>query len=146
MDFFHKLKSKKIQVSKTKEYGNDLRKKWEEAFVSHLGPMEKKQIHLHTVSGSSGFLWHVFSYEKRVCEKEEQAVLAFNQQYKNTCLIFFQHADEVFLVEEASDLKAEDLLLADGEHADLYIVDREFKWTFVVTHEHGWFGPFFCKC
>ncbi len=145
MDFFHKLKSKKIQISKTEDYGNDLRKKWEEAFASHLSPLEKKQIHLHTDSGSSGFLWHVFSYEKRVCKVEEQAELAFDRHFKDTCLIFFQHAEEVFLVEDASDLKAIDLLSADGEYADLYFVDREFNWTFVVTHEHGWIGPFFCK-
>lgn len=145
MDFFHKLKSNKIQVSQTDDYGYSLRKKWEETFAAHLSPLEKKQIYLHSDSGASGFLWHVFSYEKRVCEKEEQAELAFDKQYKDMCLIFFQHTDEVWLVEGASDLKAKDLLLADGEYADLYVVDREFKWTFVVTHEQGWIGPFFCR-
>jgi hypothetical protein len=42
MDFFHKLKSKKIQVSKTDDFGYDLRKKWEGKFASHLSPSEKK--------------------------------------------------------------------------------------------------------
>ena len=145
MDFFHKLKSRKVLVSKTNDYGYHLRKKWEEAFASHLSPLEKKQINLHSYSGASGFLWHVFSYEKRKCEKEEQADLAFEKQYKGTCLIFFQHSDDVLLVEEAYDLKAKDLLLSDGEYADLYVVDQEFSWTYVVTHERGWIGPFFCK-
>lgn len=145
MKFYHKLKSKKIQVSKIDDFGYDLRKQWEAAFASHLSPLEKKQIYLDSDSGVSGFLWHVFSYEKRDCENEEQAERAFNKQYKDTCLIFFQDCDEVWLVDSASDLKARDLLLADGEYADLYVVDREFKWTFVVTHERGLIGPFFCR-
>jgi hypothetical protein len=145
MDFYHKLKSKKIVVRKTDDFGYDLRKKWEDVFASHLSPLKKKQIYLHSNSGASGYLWHVFSYEKRMCEKEEQAELAFEKQYKDTCLIFFQHSDDVLLVENAYDLNAADLLLADGEYADLYVVDQEFRWTYVVTHERGWIGPFFCK-
>ena len=145
MDFYYKLKSKKILVSKTDDYGYHLRMKWEEVFASHLSPKEKKQIYLHSYSGASGYLWHVFSYEKRKCDKEEQADLAFKKQYKDTCLIFFQHSDDVLQVENAFDLKAADLLLADAEYADLYVVDQEFTWTYVVTHERGWIGPFFCK-
>ena len=145
MDFYYKLKSKKILVRKTDDYGYHLRMQWEEVFASHLSPMEKKQIYLHSYSGASGYLWHVFSYEKRKCDKEEQADLAFKKQYKDTCLIFFQHSDDVFQVERAFDLKAADLLLADGEYADLHVVDQEFTWTYVVTHERGWIGPFFCK-
>ncbi|WP_226674964.1 DUF4275 family protein [Mesobacillus jeotgali] len=145
MDFFDRLKSKKIQVSKTEDFGYDLRLKWEAAFASHLSPKEKTQIFLHDKGGASGYLWHLFSYEKRKCEKEEQAEPAFEKQYKDTCLIFFQHSDEVWMVKDASDLKAKDLLMTDGEYADLYIVDRDYKWTFVVTHEKGWIGPFFCR-
>jgi hypothetical protein len=145
MDFFYKLKCKKLQVSKTDDFGYDLRKKWEEEFASHLSSSEKREIYLHSYSGASGYLWHVFSYEKRQCEKEEQAELAFDQQYKDSCQIFFQHSDDVLLVEAASELKAKDLLLADGEYADLYVVDQEFEWTYVVTHERGWIGPFFCR-
>jgi hypothetical protein len=143
MDFFDKLKSKKINVSRTEDFGHDLRQKWEAAFASHLSPKEKRRIFLHDKGGASGYLWHLFSYEKRKCEKEELAELAFDKQYKDTCLIFFQHSDEVWIVEDSSDLKARDLLMADGEYADLYVIDRDFKWTFVVTHEQGWIGPFF---
>jgi hypothetical protein len=38
-----------------------------------LKSFEKREIYLHSHSGASGYLWHVFSYEKRKCEKEEQA-------------------------------------------------------------------------
>ncbi|MGV2941893.1 DUF4275 family protein [Mesobacillus sp. LC4] len=145
MDFFDKLKSKKIQISKTEDFGYDVRQKWEAEFASHLSPKEKRQIFLHDKGGASGFLWHLFSYEKRKCEKEEEAELAFDKQYKDTCLIFFQHSDEVWKVNDSSDLRATELLMTDGEYADLYIVDLDFNWTFVVTHEQGWIGPFFCR-
>ncbi|SCM11283.1 Uncharacterized protein BCRIVMBC120_05479 [Bacillus wiedmannii] len=28
---------------------------------------------------------------------------------------------------------------------DIYIVDKEFTWTFVKTHEHRWYGPYFAR-
>lgn len=89
MDFFDKLKSKKIQLRKIEHLGCDLRKQWEAAFASHLSPKEKRQIFLYDKGGVSGFLWHLFSYDKRKCEKEEQAELAFDKQYKGNCLISF---------------------------------------------------------
>ncbi|WP_257391818.1 DUF4275 family protein [Mesobacillus jeotgali] len=124
MDFFHKLRSIKNQVSKTENFGYDMRKQWETVFASHLTSMEKKEIYLHADSGASGYLWHVFSYGKRPCEKGNRAELGFDKQYKDTCLIFFQHSDDVWLVEDASDLKAKHLLLAEGEYTDLYVVAR----------------------
>lgn len=28
---------------------------------------------------------------------------------------------------------------------DVYVVDKDFRWTYVHTHEDGWMGPYFCK-
>ena len=28
---------------------------------------------------------------------------------------------------------------------EVYITDKDFRWTYVENHEHGWFGPYFCK-
>lgn len=28
---------------------------------------------------------------------------------------------------------------------DVYITDRDFRWTYVESHELGWLGPYFCK-
>ncbi len=28
--------------------------------------------------------------------------------------------------------------------SDVYVVDRDFRWTYVHTHEDGWMGPYFC--
>ena len=37
-------------------------------------------------------------------------------------------------------MKAEDFSCGD-----IYIVDKEFTWTYVYTHEGFWCGPYFCK-
>ena len=29
---------------------------------------------------------------------------------------------------------------------DVYIVAKDFSWTYVKTHETGWCGPYFCTC
>ena len=28
--------------------------------------------------------------------------------------------------------------------SDVYVVDKDFRWTYVHTHEDGWMGPYFC--
>lgn len=28
---------------------------------------------------------------------------------------------------------------------DVYVVGRDFRWTYVHTHEDGWMGPYFCR-
>ena len=28
---------------------------------------------------------------------------------------------------------------------DVYVVGRDFQWTYVHTHEDGWMGPYFCR-
>jgi len=33
--------------------------------------------------------------------------------------------------------------LTDETNIDMYIVDKQFRWTFVITHETGWCGPYF---
>lgn len=39
---------------------------------------------------------------------------------------------------KASDLKSED-------PTDMYIVDENYNWTFVITHEDGYLGPYFSR-
>ena len=35
--------------------------------------------------------------------------------------------------------------LDQEEGADVYVVARDFSWTYVHTHEDGWMGPYFCR-
>jgi Domain of unknown function (DUF4275) len=42
------------------------------------------------------------------------------------------------IIENANKIKAEDFI----DEEDVYVVDREFKWTYVKTHEEE-YGPYF---
>ena len=33
----------------------------------------------------------------------------------------------------------------DQNEEDVYVVDEDFRWTYVHTHEDGWCGPYFCR-
>lgn len=141
MDMVELLRSKKAKVIEIPKWGVYLRKQWESSFVNHLSDKEKKSIYLYDEDGFSGYLWHVFSYEKRKCLKDEQADIAFNKESKQSCYVFYQHSDDAYILENASSLKANDFL----NEEDVYVVDKGFKWTYVRTHETGWCGPYFCS-
>lgn len=121
--------------------GAELRRRWEDAFASHLGPEEKAEIHLYDADGARGFLWHLFSYERRDCLQGSAANCAFASQPKDACYLFYQHADDALLLEQATNLSVTDL----GHEADIYAVDSQFTWTYVITHETGQLGPYFCR-
>jgi len=141
IDFLSSLQSKKVKVTEIPKWGTYLRKKWEDNFANHLSDKEKKSIYLHNQGGWSGYLWHLFSYEKKKCLKEEQADIAFNEESKQSCYVFYQHSDDAFILENASPLIANDFV----NEEDIYVVDKGFSWTYVRTHETGWCGPYFSR-
>ncbi|BAQ08778.1 ATP synthase F1 subunit beta [Bacillus sp. OxB-1] len=137
MDLVSLLRMKKVKVREIPKWGVYLRKQWEDSFVNHLNDKEKKSIFLHDY----GYLWHVFSYERRKYLKEQEADTAFNKEQKQFCYVFYQHLDDVYILENASYLTAEDFV----NEEDVYVVDKEFNWTYVRTHETGWCGPYFSR-
>ncbi|KKB33222.1 hypothetical protein QY97_03625 [Bacillus thermotolerans] len=141
MDLVSSMRMKKVRVIEIPKRGTYLRKKWEDNFVNHLNDKEKKTIFLHDQGDFCGYLWHVFSYEKKKCLKEEQADIAFNKEAKKSCYVFYQHSDNAFILENASTLTAEDFV----NEEDVYVVDKGFNWNYVRTHETGWCGPYFSR-
>jgi len=141
MDLIELLRSKKIKVIEIPKWGTYLRQKWEENFANHLNKKEKKSIYLHDQGGFCGYLWHLFSYEKKNCLIEEQADKAFNNESKQSCYVFYQHSDDAIILEHATLFTANDLV----NEEDVYVVDKGFNWTYVRTHETGWCGPYFSR-
>lgn len=135
------LKSNQIKYKQIEKRGPYFRKKWEDAFIDNLSTKEKKAVYILNDDGSHGYLWHVFSYEKRECLTGNAAEEAFNNEIKNKCFIFYQHSDDVIVIENEEGFSA--TVLADG--LNIYVVNEAFTWTFVKTHETGYCGPYFCS-
>lgn len=141
MKLIDKLNRKNIKVIEIPKGGASLRKQWEDNFANHMSVQEKKDIHLYDENGVCGYLWHLFSYGRRDSIKDEAAEQAFHAEQKNTCYVFYQHKEDALLIEDATVLTTNDLL----NESDIYVVDKDFKWTYVKTHETGWCGPYFCR-
>lgn len=135
------LKSKKVKVIEIPGWGTYLRKQWENHFADHLSYKDKKKIFLYDEDGFCGYLWHLFSYKRRASLQEEQADTAFNKEWKETCYVFYQHSEEAYILEKSKAITAD---LFENEE-DVYIVDKDFNWTYVRTHETGLCGPYFCR-
>ncbi|OLS33369.1 DUF4275 family protein [Bacillus sp. MRMR6] len=131
------LKSKGILVSKLVGKRDELQKQWEEAFAKNLSKSQKRKIYLHQ------HLWHVFSYKKLSCLEEQKARDAFNKVKKSGCYIFYNDNQNVLLLGNDKSLRAEDLIKdVDDFLEDVYVVDTDFSWTYVLTHEE-YCGPYF---
>ncbi|WP_307149292.1 DUF4275 family protein [Robertmurraya andreesenii] len=134
IDFVESLRSKKVKVIEIPKWGVYLRKLWEDSFANHLSEQVKKSIYLYDEDGCCGYLWHVFSYEKKNCLKEKEADTAFYHVPKQSCYIFYQHVDDAYILENASSLTADDVM----NEEDVYIVDKEFNgFPKKVSHTQG---------
>ena len=123
----------------------EIRNKWIEIFAGNLTERERKEIR------RDNHLWYAFNSEKKDYLEGEDAVEAFNNLRKKGYYVFFDYdryddedlfgyENKVFEVFGWNKMKAEDFSCGD-----IYIVDKEFTWTYVYTHEGFWCGPYFCK-
>ncbi|WP_338115248.1 DUF4275 family protein [Oceanirhabdus seepicola] len=90
------------------------------------------------------FLWHVFSYERLECLKGVEANKAFNDLKKNNIYIFFNEGEVVYKLSNSEKFTTDDLDYFEGvwPYEDAYVVDEDFSWTYVRTHESEC-GPYF---
>ncbi|MGN9865368.1 DUF4275 family protein [Bacillus swezeyi] len=129
---------KELKVIEIPKWGGYLRKSWENIFANHLSKEDKEEIYL------AHFLWHLCSWDAVNCFIEGEAIKLFNQHKKRKCTIFYQDINEAYLVENAKNLRIQDLPY-DPLHmfyGDIYVMDWEQKWTFIMTHEEKC-GPYF---
>lgn len=136
------MKNKKLKILEIPKWGKYLRQKWCESFASHLTNVEKQEIYLDS------FLWHLCSWEKTNCLEKEEAIKAFENHPKKKCTIFYQFVDEAYLVENAENLTMKDLPYIENHmnYGDIYVMDWDCKWTFMMTHEmSNGLGPYFIK-
>lgn len=132
-DILESIKDREIIISKTSLDTKNLKKKWEYIFTKNITQQEKEKIYL------SSYLWHAFSYEKVLAREKREARKAFNEMDKKKVIAFYEKKNEVLLYENAVQLKDTDFDMED----DIYLVDPDFQWTYVVTHEKEACGPYF---
>lgn len=97
---------------------------------------------------SNQFRWHLFSFELLPALSGKEAQEAFDAIEKDNLYLFFDYAPEVYLIQNADLLNAEDLneLRKDSplDYSDVYLFDPVGKWTYVRPHEE-YRGPYFFK-
>ena len=119
----------------------EFEKKWLNVFAPELTNDQYNDCYVYQ------YLWHVFSYElvpKENVLTGDMARDAYNNINKEGAIMIQLWDEETseqvsaILDEYKTWEKIEDI-------PELYIVDREWKWTYVSTHENGWCGPYFYK-
>ncbi|WP_046180978.1 DUF4275 family protein [Domibacillus tundrae] len=134
------MRHKELKVVEIPKWGDYLRGQWRQYFAKHLTNEEQKLI------GMDGFLWHLCSWEKANCLEKEEAIAAFKKQSKTKCTIFYQFINEAYLLNDAKMLTVDELPYIRNHmyYGDLYVMDWNFKWTFIMTHESDC-GPYFLQ-
>lgn len=114
--------------------------KWFQAFASNLS--EKK--HNKYLVEYGNYPWHLFSW-KLVPNTSyligNDAREAYNKIKKDGALYIQPFEDEFAkpLPKEFGNSSALDKL------TEIYIVSKDFSWTYIKTHEDDWCGPYFYK-
>ena len=131
---------------------NIIKNNYINSFFKDLTFEDKKEIYFEQ------FMWHAFSYKKISAIEGKEAITEFNKIKNNDVYIFFEDND---IVLEKTNLNYKEILeiieLQSKKdkltsYYDCYIVDKNFSWTFIITHEtqikddpYFYIGPFFSK-
>lgn len=110
----------------------ELADRWRDTFARRVKAATGEATH-------AGFDWHAFSYsfvdalQGDVARAEYRA----RQRHQKFIVLGGPTPTEGFLCESAT------LPSFDRAGLDVYVVDENFTWTMVFTHEADWCGPYF---
>lgn len=122
---------------------NNIENKYINTFFSQLTKADKKNIFF------DHYLWHAFSYKKVACLEGKLAITEFEKKIINNVYIFSQGDDNFIEKENLTYKQLLDMIRKEIIAPDCYVVDKNFRWTFVFTHETNtnsdeyYIGPFF---
>lgn len=113
--------------------------KWLEVFASTVS---KRDIERY-VQSTGNYIWHVFSWDlldEHAYLIGDEAKKAYDRTDKRDALYieWDEHETTRELTGEQYAAKA-----LDG-YTEVYVVDKEFSWTYIKTHE-SMCGPYFMK-
>jgi len=117
---------------------NELIVKWLSVFGKDVDP---KMIEEH-VTSYGNYLWHLFTWGNVSCLSGDEARKAFDVLQYTEAIRFYggysNHIDNISIVNKMSATKID-----KDKGSDVYIVEKDFSWTYVRTHEFG-LGPYLC--
>ncbi len=115
------------------------RREWLSLFASDLPKQEVKR----KAGGKYNYIWHIFSWNLVSPENYLAGDLA-RQAYGNAnktdawCFRPFENNATVKIM-DLDDITAEQI---DAEN-EIYIVSKDYSWTYIKTHENDLCGPYF---
>lgn len=129
-----------MSVKYTEMADDALIKKW----LSVFGKAVDKEIMKEHVTSYGNHLWHLFTWGEVPCLKEDEARKAFDELPYDEAIRFYNgyagHIENVSVIEKITAKAVE-----KDRESDVYIVAKDFSWTYVRTHEQGLCGPYLCK-
>ena len=114
----------------TEAQSRDFDERWLKIFASEV----KKE---HDTWIYRGFRWHGFSYELQPCLNGESALIEYQTQSPDTCIVY----DEEFT--QVLSCRFNRYPDFTQFRDDVYVTQENFNWTMVFTHEQPELGPFF---
>jgi hypothetical protein len=135
---------------KNDQFGCELYKLEEHQLISQKW-RENFSTKLHSKTGNwsiGGYDWHVFSYDYTKSIKGVDAIASYEKVKNKSGYIFTHAGTKNPLCCSTPQIPAyttiKQALSLFRELSDVYIVAKDFSWTFVVTHEDSsGIGPFF---
>ena len=119
---------------------NEFYDKWLSVFASGISKEDREKY----IVSYGNYIWHAFSWE--LLDKSEYLVgdaarEAYDSMDKGdaVCLRWFDDDRTQELSEDLHTAKA-----LDNQH-EIYVVSKDFSWTYIKTHEYDACGPYFMK-
>ena len=114
-------------------------KEWLSAFGKDV---DAKIIQRH-VTAYGNLLWHLFTWGEVPCIEGDDARKAFDDlQYTEAIIFYDGYSNSIEGVSCVGKFSADEI--DRNENSDVYVVAKDFSWTYVRTHETEMCGPYFC--
>ena len=113
-----------------------------EKWLSVFGKGVDKKLMEDHVTSYGNLLWHLFTWGKVSCLKGDEARMAFDDLQYTEAIRFYDgysnHIQGASVVDKITAKKVD-----KDRNSDVYIVAKDFSWTYVRTHEYD-LGPYLC--
>ena len=116
----------------------DLRERWLDTFAADVS---EENLGKYVLAGGS-YLWNIFSEKLAPCLSGDDARKALAELPDTECYRFYKE----YPPQDQPRIKAIPMKEVSSlpDDLDWYLVDKDFTWTYVHTHEPDC-GPYFCK-